>query len=155
MNEITTDGITIRRATAQDVPHIVALLADDTLGAQRESPDELGPYQAAFTAIDADPRQWLLVAVLGEEVVGTAQLTYLPGLSRKGGTRAQIEAVRVGNAARGSGLGSQLIGWCVDRAREHGCTMVQLTSDVTRLDAHRFYERLGFKATHIGFKLGL
>lgn len=155
MNESTTDGVTIRRATAGDVPHIVLLLADDTLGAQRESPHELGPYQAAFATIDADPRQLLLVAEIDERVAGTAQLTFLPGLSRQGGTRAQIEAVRVGRQARGSGLGSRLIEWCVDRSREHGCTMVQLTSDVTRLDAHRFYERLGFKATHIGFKLGL
>jgi N-acetylglutamate synthase-like GNAT family acetyltransferase len=155
MTEIMTDGITIRRATSHDVPHIVALLADDALGASRESPQDLDPYHAAFTAIDADPRQWLVVAELDNVVIGTAQLTYLPGLSHKGGTRAQIEAVRIGGAARGSGLGSRLIEWCVDRAREHGCTMVQLTSDVTRADAHRFYEKLGFKATHIGFKLGL
>jgi GNAT superfamily N-acetyltransferase len=155
MNETATDGITIRRATSQDVPRIVALLADDELGKLRESPDDLDPYHTAFTDIDADPRQWLVVAEHGDQVIGTAQLTYLPGLSHKGGTRAQIEAVRVSGDARGSGLGSRLIEWCVDRAREHGCTMVQLTSDVTRLDAHRFYERLGFRATHIGFKLGL
>lgn len=97
----------------------------------------------------------LVVAERAGEIIGTAQVTYLPGLSHKGGTRAQIEAVRIGRTARGTGLGSHLIEWCVSRAREQGCTMVQLTSDVTRLDAHRFYEKQGFKATHLGFKLPL
>ncbi|PWI44625.1 GNAT family N-acetyltransferase [Streptomyces sp. ICBB 8177] len=149
------DEITIRRATADDVTAIVALLADDTLGASRETPDDPAPYLAAFAALDADPAQTLLVAERDGGVIGTAQLTYIPGLSRRGATRAQIEAVRIGEAARGTGLGSRLIEWCVARSREHGCTLVQLTSDVTRLDAHRFYEKLGFEATHIGFKLTL
>ncbi len=155
MDAITDDGIRIRRAGPADVPAVVALLADDTLGALRESPDDLGPYRTAFAAVDADPRQLLVVAERDGEIIGTAQLTYLPGLSHRGGTRAQIEAVRVGGAARGSGLGSRLIGWCVERAREQDCYVVQLTSDATRLDAHRFYERLGFRATHVGFKLSL
>ncbi|WP_269853282.1 GNAT family N-acetyltransferase [Streptomyces sp. RPT161] len=149
------DEITIRRATADDIPSIVALLADDELGATRESPDDLRPYQAAFAELDGDPHQLLVVADRAGEVVGTAQLTYLPGLSRKGATRAQIEAVRIGGTERGSGLGSRLVEWCVARAREHHCALVQLTSDVTRLDAHRFYEKLGFQASHIGFKLPL
>lgn len=155
MDETTTDGITIRRATAGDVPHIVALLADDALGAQRETPQDLAPYETAFAAVDADPHQWLVVAERAETVIGTAQLTFVPGLSHRGGTRAQIEAVRISGTARGTGLGSRLIGWCVERARDRGCTMVQLTSDASRPDAHRFYERLGFRATHVGFKLGL
>ena len=147
--------ITIRRATGADVPAVVALLADDVLGAARESPDDLGPYEAAFAEIDRDPRHLLLVADRAGAVVGTAQLTFLPGLSHKGATRAQIEAVRIGAAARGTGLGGRLIEWCVDRARERGCSMVQLTSDATRQDAHRFYERVGFRPTHLGFKLPL
>jgi GNAT superfamily N-acetyltransferase len=147
--------VTIRRATAADVPAIVALLADDALGRTRESPDDLRPYETAFAAIDGDPRHLLLVADRAGAVVGTAQLTFLPGLSHKGATRAQIEAVRVSADARGTGLGGTLLTWCVDRAREHGCAMVQLTSDATRPDAHRFYERLGFRPTHLGFTLPL
>jgi GNAT superfamily N-acetyltransferase len=155
MSETMTDEVTIRRATAEDVPQIVAMLADDGLGAGREDPSDLAPYERAFGEIDADPRQWLVVAEQDGVLVGTAQLTFIPGLSRQGGTRAQVEAVRVGGAARGSGLGTRMIAWCVERAREHGCLLVQLTSDVSRLDAHRFYEKLGFEATHIGFKLVL
>ena len=152
---MTADGTLFRRATADDLPQLVALLADDPLGAVRESPDDLAPYRAAFERIDADPYQFLLVAERDGRVAGTAQLTYLPGLSRRGGTRAQIEAVRVAATARGTGLGSRLIGWCVDRARQEGCALVQLTSDTTRQDAHRFYRRLGFEPTHVGFKLHL
>jgi ribosomal protein S18 acetylase RimI-like enzyme len=149
------DDITFRPATADDLPAIVALLADDELGAARESPDDLRPYQAAFAELAGDPQHVLLVADRGGEVVGTAQLTYLAGLSRKGALRAQIEAVRIGGAARGSGLGSLMIEECVRRARERGCVLVQLTSDASRLDAHRFYEKLGFEATHVGFKMSL
>jgi GNAT superfamily N-acetyltransferase len=145
--------VRIRRATEDDVPAIVAMLADDALGATRESPDDLTPYRKAFQGIDADPNQFLAVADRDGEVVGTLQLTYLPGLSRKGGTRAQIEAVRVRATERGTGLGSQLITWAVDQARERGCILVQLTTDTARTDAHRFYERLGFTASHLGFKL--
>jgi len=135
------------------VPAIVAMLADDALGATRESPDDLTPYRKAFQDIDADPNQFLAVADRDGEVVGTLQLTYLPGLSRKGGTRAQIEAVRVRATERGTGLGSQLITWAVDQARQRGCILVQLTTDTARTDAHRFYEQLGFTASHLGFKL--
>lgn len=149
------EDITCRRARAEDVAAIVALLADDPLGAARESPDDPAPYQAAFAAIDSDPRHLLVVADRDGEVVGTAQLTFLPGLSRRGATRAQIEAVRVGAAARGAGLGGRLITWCVAQARRHGCVMVQLTSDVSRTDAHRFYQALGFQASHVGFKMQL
>ncbi|MEU4150582.1 GNAT family N-acetyltransferase [Streptomyces sp. NPDC026659] len=145
----------IRRAGADDIPAIVAMLADDPLGAQRESPDDLRPYFAAFERLDADPNQHLVVAVLEGRVIGTLHLTVIPGLSRKGATRALIEAVRVHADQRGSGLGSELIRWAVDRARDLGCTLVQLTSDKARTDAHRFYERLGFTASHEGFKLNL
>lgn len=133
----------------------MGLLADDVLGAGRETPGEMTVYEAAFAGIDRDPRQLLLVADRGGVVVGTAQLSFVPGLSRRGATRAQIEGVRVGGGERRTGLGGRLIEWCVERAREEGCALVQLTSDVTRTDAHRFYERIGFRATHVGFKLVL
>jgi GNAT superfamily N-acetyltransferase len=149
------NDIVFRRATAADVAAVVALLADDVLGRERETPDDLGPYEAAFAGIDRDPGQLLVVADRAGSVVGTAQLSFLPGLSHRGATRAQIEAVRVGAAARGAGLGGRLVGWCVDRARERGCAVVQLTSDAARTDAHRFYEGLGFRPTHLGFKLPL
>ncbi|MET8814549.1 GNAT family N-acetyltransferase [Streptomyces sp. NPDC004549] len=145
----------IRRARPDDIPAIVAMLADDPLGAQRESPDDLTPYVAAFERLAADPNQHLVVAVLEGRVIGTLHLTIIPGLSRKGATRALIEAVRVHADQRGSGLGSALIRWAVERSRELDCTLVQLTSDKTRTDAHRFYERLGFTASHEGFKLNL
>lgn len=95
----------------------------------------------------------MVVAVRENRVVGTLQLTVVPGLSRRGSTRSIIEGVRVHADERGSGLGTLLIEWAVDSSREQGCQLVQLTSDVTRTDAHRFYERLGFEATHVGFKL--
>ncbi|MER6564787.1 GNAT family N-acetyltransferase [Streptomyces sp. NPDC001093] len=145
----------IRRATADDLPAIVAMLADDPLGAQRESPDNMTPYQVALGHLEADPNQHLVVAVRDGRVVGTLQLTIIPGLSHKGATRALIEAVRIHADERGSGLGSLLIEWAIDTARRLECRMVQLTSDKTRTDAHRFYERLGFSATHEGFKLPL
>ncbi|MFC4464779.1 GNAT family N-acetyltransferase [Streptomyces xiangluensis] len=145
----------IRPAVADDVPVIVAMLADDPLGAQRESPDDLSPYLAALDRLNGDPNQHLVVAVRGGRVVGTLQLTIITGLSRKGATRSIIEGVRVHADERGSGLGSQLIEWAVDQSRCEGCQLVQLTSDATRIDAHRFYERLGFTASHVGFKLPL
>ncbi|MEW2129233.1 GNAT family N-acetyltransferase [Streptomyces sp. NPDC005435] len=145
----------IRRARPDDIPAIVAMLADDPLGARRESPDDLTPYVNAFERLDADPNQHLVVAVLAGRVVGTLHLTVIPGLSRKGATRALIEAVRVHADQRGAGLGGDLIRWAVERARDLGCTLVQLTSDKTRTAAHRFYERLGFTASHEGFKLNL
>lgn len=148
-------GVRIRAARADDVPAVVALLADDPLGATRETPDDLAPYRAAFEAVDADPRQLLVVADRGGRVVGTLQLTLLPGLGRMGALRGQIEAVRVAREERGGGLGTVLVRWAVDEARRHGCTLVQLTSDASRTDAHRFYERLGFVPSHVGFKLAL
>ncbi|MFE7597236.1 GNAT family N-acetyltransferase [Streptomyces sp. NPDC057494] len=145
----------IRPATAEDLPAIVAMLADDPLGAQRESPDDLGPYVTAFERLAADPNQHVVVAVRGDKVVGTLQLTVIPGLSRKGTTRSIIEGVRIHSDERGSGLGTQLIEWAVAESERQDCRLVQLTSDVTRTDAHRFYERLGFEASHVGFKKSL
>ncbi|MFC8713146.1 GNAT family N-acetyltransferase [Streptomyces sp. NPDC057197] len=145
----------IRAAAAEDVPAIVALLADDPLGALRESPDDLAPYLAALERLRADPNQHLVVAVRQGRVIGTLQLTIVPGLSRRGATRSIIEGVRVHAGERGSGLGTQLIEWAVGTSRREGCALVQLTTDRSRTDAHRFYERLGFEASHVGYKLPL
>ncbi|MFF6802504.1 GNAT family N-acetyltransferase [Streptomyces sp. NPDC012616] len=145
----------IRAAVAEDVPAIVGMLADDPLGAQRESPDDLGPYLAALERLTADPNQRLVVAVREGRVVGTLQLTIVPGLSRRGATRSIIEGVRVHADERGSGLGTRFIEWAIEESRRENCQLVQLTSDSTRTDAHRFYERLGFTASHVGFKMHL
>ncbi|ANZ42924.1 GNAT family N-acetyltransferase [Lentzea guizhouensis] len=130
------------------------MLADDPLGATREKAGDPA-YLAAFAVIDADPHQYLAVAVAGDEVVGTLQLTFTSGLSRLGMTRATVEAVRVRSDQRGAGLGELLLRWAVDEARARGCGLVQLTTDASRTDAHRFYERLGFTASHVGMKLSL
>jgi GNAT superfamily N-acetyltransferase len=144
-----------RPAASDDVPAIVAMLADDPLGAQRESPDDLTPYLTALERLSADPNQHLVVAVREGLVVGTLQLTVIPGLSRKGSTRSLIEGVRIHSDERGSGLGTLFIEWAIEESRRQGCQLVELTSDATRTDAHRFYERLGFTASHVGFKLAL
>jgi GNAT superfamily N-acetyltransferase len=148
----------VRRATADDLPAIAGLLADDELGATREAgadPD-LTSYRTAFAAIDGDPGQLLLVVTAEDgQLAATMQLTFIPGLARQGALRAQIEAVRVGAGYRSQGLGEAMITWAIAEARRRGCRMVQLTSDKRRADAHRFYQRLGFSATHEGFKLPL
>jgi len=150
-------AVILRRATAADLPVIVAMLADDGLGRGREDaslPLARG-YTDAFAAIEADPNQMLAVAVSDGVVVGTLQLTFIPGLSHKGAWRGQVESVRVASSRRGTGLGQAMMEWAVAECRARGCRMVQLTTDKTRADAHRFYERLGFKASHEGFKLVL
>ncbi|MFD7131050.1 GNAT family N-acetyltransferase [Streptomyces sp. NPDC059894] len=149
------EDLEIRAVVAEDVPAIVGMLADDPLGALRESPDDLAPYLAALERLSADPNQRLVVAVRDGRVVGTLQLTIVPGLSRRGATRSIIEGVRVHADERGSGLGTRLIEWAIEESRRARCQLVQLTSDNTRADAHRFYERLGFQASHVGFKLQL
>jgi len=141
-----------RRATSADIPAIVAMLADDALGATRESLDDLALYEAAFQRIEADPNQLLVVVEQDGAVVGTLQLTFIAGLSRMGMTRALIEAVRVQGNARSGGLGTRMVEWAVAEARVRGCGLIQLTTDRTRADAHRFYERLGFEPSHIGYK---
>ncbi|MFI5684575.1 GNAT family N-acetyltransferase [Streptomyces sp. NPDC051636] len=147
------DHFEIRAAVADDIPAIVGMLADDPLGAQRESPDDLAPYLTALERLSADPNQCLVVAEHEGRVIGTLQLTIIAGLSRRGATRSIIEGVRIHADERGSGLGTRLIEWAIDESRRQGCQLVQLTSDNTRTDAHRFYERLGFTASHVGFKL--
>ena len=145
----------LRRARRGDLPRILALLADDQLGAVRESADDPAPYERAFDAIDADPAHLLVVGELDGEVVATFQVSYIPGLSRKGSWRSQIEAVRVSGELRGQGVGALMIQWAIDQARERGCSLIQLTTDKSRVAAHRFYERLGFVASHEGMKLKL
>ncbi|WP_098456590.1 GNAT family N-acetyltransferase [Sanguibacter antarcticus] len=146
---------TIRAATRDDIPAIVRMLADDPLGASRETPDDRAPYDAAFDRILAEPQHRLVVAERDGIVVGTLQLTIVPGLSRQGANRGLVEGVRVDSSARSGGLGTQLVAWAIEAARASGCTLVQLTTDASRTDAHRFYERLGFVGSHVGFKLAL
>ena len=149
------ESLEIRAATIDDVPQIVAMLADDTLGATRESPEDLAPYLEAFERVASNPGQHLFIAEYGGQPAGTLQLMIIPGLARRGAIRAQIESVRVHRCLRGRGLGTELIRWAIETAREHGARIVQLTSDASRTDAHRFYERLGFVKSHAGFKLQL
>ena len=146
---------TIRRARRDDIGAIVRMLADDQLGATRDDPEDLGPYLRAFEEIEADPNQLLVVVAAGEQLVGTLQLTIIPGLARRGALRGQVEAVRIHAEHRGSGLGADLMRWAIDESRRRGCALVQLTSDTSRTAAHRFYERLGFEPSHTGFKLKL
>jgi GNAT superfamily N-acetyltransferase len=149
--------ITIRPARRDDVPAIVALLAEDPLGQTREDNADPLPnvYWRAFDEVALQPGNFLLVAGRAGAVVGCLQLTVIPGLSRRGMKRGLIEAVRVGAGERGHGLGEQLVRHAVGLARGEGCGLVQLTSDKSRPDAHRFYERLGFVASHVGMKLDL
>jgi GNAT superfamily N-acetyltransferase len=144
----------LREARREDVPEIVALLADDAIGAGREGRAD-DAYYAAFELIAADQRNQLLVAEAGGRIVGTLQLTMIPGLSRHGMLRAQIEGVRVSSDQRGQGLGGRMIERAVEVARGQGCGLVQLTSDKRRPDAVRFYQSLGFTASHEGLKLPL
>lgn len=143
-----------RRATADDLPAIVALLVDDVLGAAREAPGDPA-YAAAFAAIEADPNQLLAVAEQDGRLLGCLQLTFLPGLSHRGAWRGQVESVRVAADQRGTGLGRRFLEWAIAQCRARGCRMVQLTTDKSRADARRFYESLGFIASHEGMKLAL
>ena len=146
---------TYRRATREDVPTIVAMLADDFLGQTRERPDDLVPYLRMFELIDASPDQELIVMEIDGAIVGSLQLTYIPYLTHSGALRALVEAVRIASDRRGMGLGHALFAWVVAHVRDRGCDVLQLTTDKRRVDAHRFYEDLGFVASHEGMKLSL
>ncbi|MGC4793894.1 N-acetyltransferase family protein [Micromonospora saelicesensis] len=144
-----------REAVRADLPAVIALLADDVLGKARDFTEVDEAYERAFAAIGADPRNQLIVAEQAGELVGCLQITYIPGLGRHGSERSLIESVRVRSDRRGQGLGRDLMSWAVDQARQRGCALVQLTTDKTREDAHRFYLGLGFVASHEGMKLAL
>jgi GNAT superfamily N-acetyltransferase len=147
--------ITLRLAKRDEVPAIVAMLADDGLGRGREAASDPAIYYDAFDEMAKDPNNRLLVAEQNGELVGTLQVTFIRGLSRKGARRAQIEAVRVRSAHRGKGLGHDIFAAAIALARQEGCSLVQLTTDKARADAHRFYAQLGFVASHEGMKLAL
>ncbi|MEY9910738.1 GNAT superfamily N-acetyltransferase [Catenulispora sp. MAP12-49] len=150
-----TESLILRDATTADLPAIVAMLADDKLGSTREDPQDMTPYLPAFAELEADPNQRLIVAERGGVAVGTFQLTFIPGVAQQGLKRALIESVRVASSERGSGLGTQMMQWAIEQSQKAGCKQVQLTSNAERPDAHRFYERLGFVPSHVGFKLKL
>ncbi|MER5337667.1 GNAT family N-acetyltransferase [Micromonospora sp. NPDC002717] len=147
--------VIFREAVRADLPAVLALLADDMLGKSRDFTEVDDAYERAFTDIAADPRNQLIVADADGAVVGCMQLTYIPGLGRHGAERQLVEAVRVRSDRRGQGLGRQMMTWAVDQAKQRGCALVQLTTDKTRHDAHRFYLSLGFVASHEGMKLPL
>ena len=144
-----------REAVRADLPAVIALLADDELGRTRDHAVVDETYERAFDDITTDPRNELIVLDDDGEIVGCMQLTYIPGLSRHGAQRSQIEGVRVRSDRRGERLGEKMITWAIEQARERGCALVQLTTDRSRVDAHRFYARLGFVASHEGMKLAL
>ncbi len=148
-------AITIRAARRDDVAAIVAMLADDHLGRARERvEDPLPPsYDAAFARIEASPLIRLVVAQAGDGVVGCLQLCMLPGLSSQGGTRALIEDVRVASHCRSRGIGEQLVQWAIAEAKANGCGLVELLTHQSRVDAQRFYARLGFQSSHVGMTL--
>lgn len=152
---MTDVAISIRKAVEADLTAIVAMLADDALGATRE--DNTNPlnrcYSDAFRAIESDPNQLLAVVEHDGKLIGCLQLSFIPGLSRKGMWRGQIESVRIASQTRGSGIGRQMIEWAIDQCRTRNCGLVQLTTDKSRTDAHRFYQSLGFVVSHEGMKL--
>ncbi len=156
-NNNETSGCIIRRAVAGDLKAIVQMLADDALGSKREDPSlpVNRAYVDAFAALEADKNQFLAVLEIEGEVAGCLQLSFIPGLSRLGMWRGQIESVRIAASHRGEGLGHRLFEWAIDECRRRGCGLVQLTTDRERPEALRFYEGLGFVASHEGMKLSL
>jgi len=146
-----------RQATIEDLPDIVRMLADDFLGKQRERLEDPLPesYLKAFRELDADSNNELIVAELDGSIVGTLQLTVTPSLSYQGSKRSSVESVRVDDKFRGQGIGRQMMLWAIERAKKKGCVSMHLTSHGDRKDAHRFYENLGFAASHVGMKLVL
>lgn len=151
----------LRRATQEDLPAIVRLLGDDPLGAGREAGEDMAPYERAFEVIDAETAHLLVVgeavphAEAAGAIVATFQLSFLPGLSRQGAWRSQIEGVRVAETLRSQGIGRLMVEWAIQESRRRGCSLIQLTTHKSRTAAHRFYERLGFEASHEGMKLAL
>lgn len=149
--------IKFRKAKIEDLTEIVRMLADDFLGATRERYENPLPesYIKAFDEIDADKNNELIVAEADGEIVGTLQITFTPSISFQGGKRATVESVRVDKKHRGKGIGKELMNWAIARAKTENCITMQLTTNADRKDAHRFYENLGFKGSHLGMKLYL
>ena len=149
--------VLFRDAVATELPALIAMYADDDIGTSREEPTDPLPegYLRAFHAIDGDPRHRVIVGVQDGEIVATLQLSFIPQLTDVGSERAHIEAVRVVRDRRGVGIGSAMLTWAIERARERGCGTMQLTSNSARTEARRFYESLGFVASHVGMKLPL
>ena len=154
---MTQPEILFRPARREDIPSVIRMLADDDLGSQRERYEDPlpEPYYVAFEQIGNDPNHELIVAERNGEVIGTLHLMFLPSVSYQGGLRAQVESVRVDKRFQSQGIGSEMMRWVVERAKQRGAHMVQLTTHKTRVDAHRFYERLGFEGSHLGMKLSL
>ena len=151
-----SQNISIRPCHNEDLEQVVALLADDDLGATRESADsDMAAYAEAFQEIDSDPRNTVFLAVGDGRILGCYQLTIIPNLTFEGGRRALIEGVRVAEGARGQGIGEKMMAHAISVARDENCRIVQLTSNKQRSDALRFYERLDFIPSHVGFKLYL
>lgn len=150
-------NLKFRQATIEDLPAIVRMLADDFLGTTRERYENPLPesYIEAFEEIEADKNNELIVAEMEGEIVGTLQITFTPSISFQGGKRATVESVRVDEKFRGQGIGRELMKWAIERARAENCVALQLTTNAERKDAHRFYENLGFKGSHLGMKLVL
>lgn len=150
-------NLEFRQATHEDLPEIVRMLADDFLGAARERDETPLPesYIKAFEEIEADKNNELIIAETDGQIVGTLQITFTPSISFQGGKRATVESVRVDGKFRGQGIGKELMLWAIERARKENCVAIQLTTNAERTDAHRFYENLGFKGSHLGMKLYL
>lgn len=150
-------ALKFREATEQDIPELIRMLVDDELGKLREDTTipVSGPYLSAFEQINRDPNNELIVVQSEQRIAGMLQLTFIPYLTHRGSWRCLIEGVRINKDFRGRGLGTRFFEWAIGRATERECAIVQLTSDKRRHDAIRFYQRLGFKATHEGFKLKL
>ncbi|MEH6477070.1 MAG: GNAT family N-acetyltransferase [Sneathiella sp.] len=150
-------NLNIRKASVSDISAVINLIADDQLGATREQ--VIGPvslvYRTAFERIERQNGNDIYIAEINGEIIGCMQLTFITGLSRKGLTRCQIEAVRVSKTLRSQGIGKKMMVYAIDLAKTSGCGLVQLTTDNTREDAHRFYKKLGFVASHVGMKLDL
>jgi GNAT superfamily N-acetyltransferase len=154
---MTQPDVIFRLAVRADLPSIVRMLADDDLGSQRERLEDPLPesYYSAFEQINQDPNHELIVAEQNGQVIGTLHLIFLPSVSYRGGLRAQVESVRVDKRFQSQGIGSEMMKWAMERARRRGAHVVQLTTHKSRVDAHRFYERLGFQGSHLGMKISL
>ena len=145
----------VREATEADLPEILRLLSADRATPSAELPPDAPCYLEAFREMQSSGHSCTYVAISGERVVGTFMLSFLRHLMRQGSLVAQVEAVRIEPDLRGRGLGSEMMRWVVGESRRRGCSVLQLTSNLKRKDAHRFYERLGFAASHLGMKLKL